>query len=311
MNSFISIITPVYNRLENIKRVYQALIKQTVPIDEWIIADDGSTDGLKGWVESVDKAFPIKHIWLGENKGYRQGHARNKGVVNANSKTDAFLFLDSDVMLYPNALELFKKAFADNPDRVICGQYDWGAPIQFTAEDVEQRWDDIVNERLPRIENAEPHGMMGTDIRNQSFEDTEPDDLHWELPFALSTFGGNILVKKSIFLTPWESKRPGKTLDLIHNGEKIGLFDTAASVIGFDDRFTVGIEDGDFGLMTVAKGFPISLHKHIKGYHIWHPRDILKIQKISQEQVPLLNAKHGLDVEEETEVIHGSDYKIK
>ena len=310
MKPFISIITPVYNRLHNIKRVYEALKLQTVPVDEWVIADDGSTDGVKEWV-AEEHAFPIKYIYLGENEGYRQGRARNEGVKNASKAAEAFLFLDSDVMLYPNALELFKEAFNKNSDRVICGQYDWGVPMEFTAEDVATRWDDIVNERMPRIENAEPHGMMGTDIRNQSFEDTEPDDLHWELPFALSTFGGNILVKKEIFLKPWKTDRPSKHLRLMHNGNHVGMFDTAKEVVGFDGRFTVGIEDGDFGLMTVAKGFPISLHKYIKGYHIWHPRDIAKIQSISQEQVPLLNAKHGLDVEEETDVIQGQEYKIK
>ncbi len=312
LRPYIAIITPVYNRLENIKRVYESLKNQTIPVDQWVIADDGSTDGIKEWVSLHSKEpFPITYVGLGANTGYKQGHARNEGAKNTLEHIDAYLFLDSDVMLYPNVLELYKEAYRSNPDRVICGQYDWGLPIKFDVKDVIPLWDDIINERMPGIPNAEPHGMAGIDIRHQSFEDTEPDDLHWNVPSALSTFGGNILIKKEIFNTPWKNSKNPKKLKLMHDGRQIDTFDTGEEVIGFDGRFTVGIEDGDFGLMTVAKGFPVSLHKGIKGYHIWHPRNIPKIQKISAEQIPLLNAKHGLDVETETDVVQASDYKIK
>ncbi len=310
-NVFVSVITPVYNRLDNIKKLYWSLAAQTAPIDEWVIADDGSTDGLADWVRTVETIFPIKYVRLGDHTGYRQGAARNLAVSHASEEAAAFWFVDSDVLQYPNNLRLYKEAYLKNPNRVICGEYDWGAPIEITEEDVKDRFQAIIEESLPAIPNAAPHGMLGRDIRAKEFEGTTPDELHWEMNYALSTFGGNIFVPRHVFYEEWKTDRKSYKLPILHNGATIGEFDTAKPVVGFDDRFTVGIEDGDFGLMTVAKGYPISLHNGVKGYHMWHPRNIAEIQRISTEQIPLLDYKHGIKVIEETEINHRQNYQIK
>jgi len=290
---FVSIISPTYNRLPNLKLVLKALEKQTIPFEEWIIADDGSTDDTKKWIREMRNP-KIKYIYLGENIGYRQGKARNMGAELATKKSKAFWFLDSDVLPYPDDLKLYKEAYNENSNRVIVGMYDWGAPVKVTEYDITDNWDNLITENLPPLDNPIPHGMCGKDIRTQQFEETTPNELHWETNYGLSTFGGNILVPREIFYTPWIDKT---------NPDK--------KIYGFDDSFTVGIEDGDFGLMTLAKGFPISLHKGIKGYHVYHPRDIARIQKMSAEQIPYLDKKHGLNVEGETEIVQRDDYDIK
>lgn len=296
MKSFISLITPVFNRLENIKLVYQSLLKQTIKVDEWIIADDGSTDGLENWVRNTcgQSPFHLAYLWLGENKGYRQGRARNHGAKVANKKALAYWFIDSDVLQYPNNLKLYKEAYSKNPNRVICGEYDWGRPIKVIEKDVMENWEKVINETLPPLENASPHGMMGRDIRAKQFEEANPDDMHFERNFALSTFGGNLLVPTKIFWEEWVNPR-----------------DPKQRIKGFDDQFTVGIEDGDFGLMTIEKGYPVSLHNGIKGYHLYHPRDIARITQLSREQIPILDHKHGIDVERETEIVQREEYNIK
>ena len=53
-----TIFTPTYNRKKLLKKLYESLKKQTYKNFEWLIVDDGSTDGTK---ESVEK-------FLAENK---------------------------------------------------------------------------------------------------------------------------------------------------------------------------------------------------------------------------------------------------
>lgn len=41
----ITVFTPAYNRARLLPRVYESLCKQTFKDFEWLIVDDGSTDG--------------------------------------------------------------------------------------------------------------------------------------------------------------------------------------------------------------------------------------------------------------------------
>ena len=54
----VTVFTPAYNRYHTIYRVYNSLIAQTINDFEWIIVDDGSTDGTAALVEQ----------WLEERK---------------------------------------------------------------------------------------------------------------------------------------------------------------------------------------------------------------------------------------------------
>ena len=41
----ITILTPTYNRENNLPKLYESLVKQTDKNFEWLVIDDGSTDG--------------------------------------------------------------------------------------------------------------------------------------------------------------------------------------------------------------------------------------------------------------------------
>lgn len=109
---WMSIFTSTYQREKTLSRVYESLLNLRHPKDnngkliefEWIIVDDGSTDGtgalVKGWCEE-DK-LPIRYYWQ-ENKGKHV--AVNFAVRNCRS--EMFLTIDSDDTLLPNALETF------------------------------------------------------------------------------------------------------------------------------------------------------------------------------------------------------------
>ena len=95
----ISVITPVYNREKLLSRCYQSLLKQSCYDFEWIIIDDGSTDGTLAVAESFEAPFEImvlskpnggKHTALNASHPYIHG--------------DYVLILDSDDTLIPSAV---------------------------------------------------------------------------------------------------------------------------------------------------------------------------------------------------------------
>lgn len=92
----LSVFTPTYNRKHLLQRLYNSLKKQICLDFEWIVVDDGSTDGteklIKSYAENSD--FPIIYHYQ-ENSGKHIAH--NKGVMLA--RGELFLCLDSDDVL--------------------------------------------------------------------------------------------------------------------------------------------------------------------------------------------------------------------
>lgn len=111
----LTVFTPTYNRRELLARAYASLTRQTVRDFEWLIVDDGSTDGtddeVKKWIE--DGVIPIRYHYR-ENGGKMRAH--NNGVSLA--RGELFMCLDSDDYLTDTAVEemlgAYDKACADS-----------------------------------------------------------------------------------------------------------------------------------------------------------------------------------------------------
>ena len=101
-NTLLTIFTPTYNRINELKHLYSSLISQTDFRFEWLIVDDGSTDDTENMVVSwLDTSpFPIRYIKQ-PNSGKHVAH--NLGAVEASG--DYFICVDSDDWLEPNAVE--------------------------------------------------------------------------------------------------------------------------------------------------------------------------------------------------------------
>lgn len=113
-----TIFTPTYNRRHTIHRVYDSLCAQTLRDFEWLVIDDGSTDGtselIKGWSKSA--SFPIRYFWQ-NNSGKHIAH--NLAVEQARGQF--FAPLDSDDALLPDALEKLARHWNEIPvsDRAL------------------------------------------------------------------------------------------------------------------------------------------------------------------------------------------------
>ena len=102
----ISIVTPVYNAVNFIDDTIKMVLSQTYTDWEWIMVEDGSTDGtrekLKSMVMAGELDDRIQVIFMDNNKGKAAG-ARNRGVDLACGRYIAFL--DADDVWKPNKLE--------------------------------------------------------------------------------------------------------------------------------------------------------------------------------------------------------------
>src|SRR5262245_20278284 len=86
----VTALIPTYNRRNYIKRAIDSVLAQTVPVDEILVVDDGSTDDT---VEALAQWYGSKvRVIAQENSGV--SGARRRGIQEARSEWIAFL--DSD-----------------------------------------------------------------------------------------------------------------------------------------------------------------------------------------------------------------------
>ncbi len=98
MKLSISVIIPTLNRVNLLKRALRSVLNQTLPPDEIIVIDNGSTDDTKNMIK--DNFQNIKYYYL-HDKGVSK--ARNLGIKNSNSEW--LSFLDSDDEWHRKKLE--------------------------------------------------------------------------------------------------------------------------------------------------------------------------------------------------------------
>lgn len=114
-----TVFTPVYNRKEFLPQIYQSLLNQKHKDFEWLIVDDGSTDGTDDVVHDLIKRNEIDIQYYYKENGGKHS-AINLGVQKA--KGALFIIIDSDDILVDNALELICEQWGDvENDNDICG----------------------------------------------------------------------------------------------------------------------------------------------------------------------------------------------
>lgn len=106
---YFSVIIPVYNRPDQVRRAVESVLQQSYKNYELIIVDDGSTDNTPNVLsEYENKAIVIKTL----NKGVSA--ARNRGLKE--SKGNYIAFLDSDDEWHQDKLEKQYSYIVENPN---------------------------------------------------------------------------------------------------------------------------------------------------------------------------------------------------
>lgn len=100
----VSIIIPIYNCKEYLKKCLDSIVNQTYPqkMIEVIMVNDGSKDES----DKICKEYSKKNNWVFINRKINKGlaYTRNEGIAKATG--DFIMFLDSDDLLYKDALQL-------------------------------------------------------------------------------------------------------------------------------------------------------------------------------------------------------------
>ena len=115
----ITVLTPTFNRGGGLQSLWDSLQKQTVKDFEWLVVDDGSTDGTKNLITQLQENsdFPIRYIY--KNNGGKHT-ALNVGIQTICS--ELIFIVDSDDCVTDDAVEsilkIHKKYRSQNN---ICG----------------------------------------------------------------------------------------------------------------------------------------------------------------------------------------------
>ena len=115
----VTVLTPTFNRGGGLQSLWDSLQKQTVKEFEWLVVDDGSTDGTKNLITQLQEKsdFPIRYIYK-SNGGKHT--ALNVGIQTICSELT--FIVDSDDCVTDDAVEsilkIHKKYRSQNN---ICG----------------------------------------------------------------------------------------------------------------------------------------------------------------------------------------------
>lgn len=107
----VSVILPTWNRLPLLRKAVDSVLAQTHRDFELIVVDDGSTDGTRDYLESIEDPR-VRPIGL-EHRGDLTS-ARSAGLCHARGEWVAFL--DSDDLWLPEKLTLQLQRLAMHPE---------------------------------------------------------------------------------------------------------------------------------------------------------------------------------------------------
>ena len=118
----VSVLIPTFQRRELVRRAVASVVAQTYRDFELIVIDDGSTDGTREMLESLDTRGLRFHYRWQPNRGVAA--ARNVGLELARGEIVAFL--DSDNHWLTDHLDVVVEVFRRQPEAVLvstCPKY--------------------------------------------------------------------------------------------------------------------------------------------------------------------------------------------
>ena len=141
----LTVFTPTYNRKHTIVRTYESLCRQSCADFDWLIIDDGSSDGTRAWVESLGEKIVgsgTRFDWMGrlmdgENEDHfvirtekfdieyiykpNGGLYTGYNVAYATIQTELCVCIDSDDYMPDDAVEKILKCWHERGGEKYAG----------------------------------------------------------------------------------------------------------------------------------------------------------------------------------------------
>jgi glycosyltransferase involved in cell wall biosynthesis len=126
-----ALVTPARNEAENLPRLAESVVAQTLPPAAWVIVDDHSDDGSFAWTEGLAAEHDFIHAkaWEGPNTGAlsegrreaRDLHAFRAGIDALPAPVDVVVKVDADTAFEPDYFARLIAKFAEQDDLGIAG----------------------------------------------------------------------------------------------------------------------------------------------------------------------------------------------
>ncbi|MGL6098362.1 MAG: glycosyltransferase [Fusobacteriaceae bacterium] len=250
-NLKVSVIVPVYNRLEHLRALFICLLNQSVAPYELIITDDGSSQKVIDYIgDLLDKAkFKVKHIYQ-EDKGFRKTRALNNGVRE--SEGDYLIFCDQDLIFPEDYVEKMIK----NSRK---GEYLMGRAHNTTEEEKEKIIDELNLELnykvIEKIVSREYFIIMDNQYK----------------------FDKRRRILQRLYLNKRGIRLAGMSYGVFKNDY--------LKVNGYDERYKGwGYEDDDFGNRLCIAGIKSrEMKTDLIQLHLYHPFDISKNKSLNED----------------------------
>ncbi len=213
------------------------------------MADDGSSDGTRDVVEDLARSSPwkgrLRWIGCGPDLGVRTGRARNIGAANVPGDTELLVMLDTDLVLRPEAMSLFRDSHQEHPQTVLFGTVEWLPQLDRTVV-----LNAVHEHELPTLRTQVPR--------------TKPVRV-------AGTFVGPEL-RETLFASPMDTPiplRPEWALPL-NSGWPLSVY---WRIGGFDESMQgYGYQDMDMGARAAKAGVTCVARPDIWALHVWHPK---------------------------------------
>jgi biofilm PGA synthesis N-glycosyltransferase PgaC len=125
-----ALVTPARNESENLERLADSLVAQTIVPSRWVIVDNGSTDRTA----EVAGALAARHTWVelvqsealpGLVRGGPIVRAFHRGLEELDGNVEVVIKLDADTSFEPDYHERLLAAFADDPELGMASGSAW------------------------------------------------------------------------------------------------------------------------------------------------------------------------------------------
>lgn len=246
-----AVIVSTYRQPRLLDHCLFALARQTTLPREVVIADDGSGDITRAVIEGFTQrtGLTVRHVWH-EDRGFRKTRILNKAIHAA--KADYLVFIDGDCVAHPDFI-------AEHLAGAAAGHY--------------------LNGSLIRLNAATSMRITREAIANDS-----AFDARW-----LIRNGGSI-DRRYLRLTldgprrDWLNRHNHTPLYWLGSNSSCFKAD-AIAVNGFDNRFSYGFEDGDFGNRLENLGLtPRTVRWTAVLLHLWHERPWAHPEEMERNQ---------------------------
>lgn len=245
----LSVIVTTYDNPAALALVLAGLSRQTVRDFEVVIADDGSGPATRALIDAARPQVPfrLQHVWH-PDEGFRKCHILNRAICAASG--EYLVFFDGDCV--PECDNLAVHLRTARPQRYLAGgavMLSAGASARFSVESVARG--DLERFGLWWWETDRPRRLI----------------VH-RLP------GIRYLCDRNVRRPPgWRGGNSSTYAEYVH------------LVNGFDERFSYGFEDADFGHRLQAAGvIGYSLRYTAPVYHFAHGRPYMRAEEVTRNK---------------------------